>query len=143
MPCCPGNDLPAAGSMGASGGLEAPKRSDKFALPEESGRDGMSDRETAEGTEAVSRGERQAYEARIAELEQRRRSIDELTRFRLEAYKARLAELKQAEARHLADKARLERELAGLRRRHDALVRELARREPPKAHADAGKGDAT
>ena len=72
-------------------------------------------------------GERQAYEARIAELERRHRSVDELTRFQIEAYKNRLAELKQAEAAHLAEKQKLARELEELRRRHDALAREVRR----------------
>lgn len=73
----------------------------------------------AEDADAVTEAplgasERRTYEARIAESERRRQSVEALNRFQIQAYKARLAELKRAEARHLADKRRLERRLEAL-----------------------------
>lgn len=89
----------------------------------------MDERGAADDTGAASDSGRREEDVRHAELERRRRSVDELTRFQIEAYKARLAALKRAEARHLAEKESLRRQFADLQRRHDALARELAGRD--------------
>ena len=100
----------------------------------------MSGQDATHGEAAPGAAEREAYEARIAELERRQRSIDELTRFRIEAYKSRLAELKHAEAAHLAEKRKLAGELEALRRRHDALAREVRRLGGQAAPERQGEG---
>lgn len=68
--------------------------------------------------------QRQAYEARIAELESAHANIDRLFRFQKQAYQARISELKKSQAETVAEVKALKTEVQRLRKNQRQLLTE-------------------